>query len=400
MADYPDETKLFIKYVGDPLWTSHIVYASYGPGTQRYVILSPQGEFGTVCYGDRSIFEMDRVAPIGGGLAFGMPHGTVPDDFQRYPTPAETDAILVEAKSEVARILANEALVPGPAIGGLPAAAPRLPLAPGALRAPVPLPGIPGGPGTLVPAPAAPGQGSSSLTGAAPAPGGGSSGGLASLAAALGNPSPGGDGSSSTDPNPSNARVDARILSVQFDNQGHRYRSFRDATMLAENVKWEDWPVPGGILTVVWCMQFMLNRAGSPTAWHALWRSLGRLNEQDYLVQFHDSLCQIVETAACYDQLDCPALASMELVYRQIQICEERLKEKFSNQNSESSYEIHLMAGTACKSQLCVCPALSAWMSVELSKRSAIDKERRKAREERVLLSKEKGKKEKQTDGG
>ena len=144
MVDYPDETKVFVKYVNDPQWVCHIVYASYGPGSQRYVILTPSGDFGTVFYGDRGVFEQDRVAPVGGGLAFGMNPLIVPTDFATFPTPDQTDAILIEAKSEVARILASEALVPGPGVGGGPAAAPRLPLAPGALAAPVPLPGIPG----------------------------------------------------------------------------------------------------------------------------------------------------------------------------------------------------------------------------------------------------------------
>ena len=86
---------------------------------------------------------------------------------------------------------------------------------------------------------------------------------------------------------------------MQYDAQGHRFRSFRDAVALAEDVAWADWPVEGKILTVAWCMRFMLARAGSPTGWHALWKQLGRLNDNDHLVEFHDSLCRILETFLC-----------------------------------------------------------------------------------------------------
>ena len=99
-----------------------------------------------------------------------------------------------------------------------------------------------------------------------------------------------------------NTRVDARVFSVSYDNQGNRFRSFKETADLCEEVIWDDWPIAGKILTVLWCMPFMLSRAGSPTLWHATWKQLGRLNENDNIVQFHDVLCRIAETAACYDQ--------------------------------------------------------------------------------------------------
>ena len=134
-------------------------------------------------------------------------------------------------------------------------------------------------------------------------------------------------------------------------------------------------------------MKFMLNRAGSPTLWHQTWRTLGRLNDNEYQVVFHDALCRIAETAACYDQLDCPTLASVELIYRQIQCIEERLKDKFlpSDPGGANGLEQHLMAGIHSRSQLCICPALSTWLAGEVRQQNAVDKERRKAREERSL---------------
>ena len=130
----------------------------------------------------------------------------------------------------------------------------------------------------------------------------------------------------------------------------------------------------------------MLNRAGAPTLWHQTWLSLGKLNTNDHQVVFHDALCRILETAMCYDQLNGPCLASTELLCRQIQCIEERYKDKFYGGDAAGtgSMEHHLMAGIQSRSQLCICPALNDWLAYELRKQT-VDKERRKAREERTL---------------
>ena len=129
----------------------------------------------------------------------------------------------------------------------------------------------------------------------------------------------------------------------------------------------------------------MLARGGSPTLWHAMWRQLGRLNDNEPFVMLHGALCGILETGLCYDQINAPALASFELICRQIQIAEEKYKDKFSNIGGDSSFDYHLMAGTTHRSQLCICPALTEWLAEELRKQTAVDKERRKARDERLL---------------
>ena len=115
------------------------------------------------------------------------------------------------------------------------------------------------------------------------------------------------------------------------------------------------------------------------------WRFLGRLQDGEHLVSFHEALCRILETAICYDQLDCPALASMELVCRQIQSIEERLKHKFTDAGGGDSFEQSLIAGYQSRGSLCICPALSEWIAEEIRKNTAVEKERRKARDERSL---------------
>ena len=183
-------------------------------------------------------------------------------------------------------------------------------------------------------------------------------GGLANLTAALGGSQLGASIPKAA-PTEEDAGGDCRVSRVAYDQTGCRYRTFRDAVNIVEEIKWHDWPVPGLILTVLWCLRFMLQKAGSPTLWHAMWRQLGRLNDNEPFVMLHASLCGILETGLCYDQLNAPALASFELICRQIQIAEEKYKEKFTNVGGDLGFDYHLMAGTSSRSQLCICPALT-----------------------------------------
>ena len=77
----------------------------------------------------------------------------------------------------------------------------------------------------------------------------------------------------------------------------------------------------------------------------------------------------------------------MELIYRQIQCIEERMKEEFHHGDSGGlGLEHHLTTGVHSRSQLCICPALNDWLAGKIRKQTAVDKERRKAREERALV--------------
>jgi hypothetical protein len=110
------------------------------------------------------------------------------------------------------------------------------------------------------------------------------------------------------------------------------------------------------------------------------------------LVQQHLSYCEVLEASATYDQLNIPALAGLELVCRQIQICEDKLSHRFDDTTADApSQDYFLMSGSTSKQQLCVCPTLMTYITGETAKRNAILKERRKAREERVLAHPKKG---------
>ena len=86
------------------------------------------------------------------------------------------------------------------------------------------------------------------------------------------------------------------------------------------------------------------------------------------------------------------------MIARQLQICEDRLAHRFEDAAGDRQ-DYLLMSGAAHRSQLCICPELTTWIATETQKETAVLKERRKARDERVLPGPKKGAKKGGGDG-
>ena len=89
-----------------------------------------------------------------------------------------------------------------------------------------------------------------------------------------------------------------------------------------------------------------------------------------------------------YDQVDVTNIFGAEILSRQVQLAEEKWKDRVSGSlpTGDTEHDSHLYLGTGLShGDLRVCPLLRAWIAEQLSTESAIPKERRKAREERTL---------------
>ena len=376
------------------------------------------------------VVRVRALADVGlGRLPYGIGGGNV-YDFQPAPTAAELDALVLEGQAEAdaeknARglpILPWGAAVPGGgAAGPLVAAGDGAP--PGGAGAGRPGGGVAAGAadaavaagaaGGGIPARFRPpvGLGAGVVVGA---DGGGARlPGVAGLAALVG--APGGGTAAAAAPAglpafPAAAggadRVtatgladgdgDLRTCAVRYDVHGKRYREFRAAVDLMEESQLEDFAV-GGPRTALWVLRFMLEHGGTPRGWHARWKADGKLQPHDSGVAIHEACCLMLESAVCFDQLNAPNLATIELMVRQIQIVEEKWKERFAGAQDLGDVDsnLHLYmglgAGVGSRAALCICPALSEHISKELQKEAAVSKERRKAREERQLAKPKKG---------
>lgn len=183
---------------------------------------------------------------------------------------------------------------------------------------------------------------------------------------------------------------DARTLAISRDEEGLRFKEFRVAVGECRQVEFPDWPV-GGPRTTKHVLTEMLNHGGSAIAHHQAWRVACKFQPSDAPAVEHESWCKVLHTLLTYDQLDATNLAGVELVVRSIQRIEERHKHKL--QATDDSGEASLFMGAMGGARLgsVVSPKLTEWVGSELQKEALIQKERRKAREERNLARKAAG---------
>ena len=295
------------------------------------------------------------VAPVAGGLgalvaALGGP---------AVGAPAGVGAgALVAALGGPAGGAAGGALAPAPAPAAAAAAGvPAAPAVGGALAPPA-------GPGVLAPAPAGPAVAAApgvAPPGAVPAPAGVPAVGFQA--------SPGGD---------------ARIFAVVRDVRGVRRADFRVMVAQMVELPWPDWPVRGP-RTLLWVLQYMAQRSGTPTAHHQRWLAETGLDPESPGVDIHQMGCMVLESAVTYDQEHATNLAHLELVARSVQVEEERYRQLVTPSEAGAADRAVMMGSQELDGSVCVCPALRDHLAQELQREMAVAKERRKAREERAL---------------
>ena len=107
----------------------------------------------------------------------------------------------------------------------------------------------------------------------------------------------------------------------------------------------------------------------------------------------HTFLCKVISILLTYDQLDCFNIAGFELLVRELQVIEERHKDRLGGGSRDSvdrRNEYEILMGTTMDASHCMMPALRQYLASEVGKQMMIDKERRKAREEREPSRKQK----------
>ena len=436
-----EKSEILVQYWGHPnVW--HARYLLSQVSENQWVCVTPDNDVYADDLGPNSAeVEWVRARPPGHGVPLGIAPPTV-YDFNPHPTQDQLTALVAEGRREAIAECGRQGIaVPplpgvvvagdggaiggggvgvlvaaggGPAVGAGGGAAAPPPLgAGGAAAAPPPggavVPGAAGapGPGAVPPPGAAAPVGLGGLGALVAALGGPAAvPGLAGLAggAALGGGAFGGTGgvvppaagglggrAAAAADGGDEAGSDMRIMAVRYSAAGPRHREFRLAVEELDEVAFGDWPVPGP-RTTAWVLRFMLENAGTPRGWHTKWRADCKLQQHDGGVSTHESICAYFEMAACYDQLQLANIAHIECMSRELQMVEERWKERIiSDGGGESEFNINLFLRGQVRGNLCICPALQTFLSDQVRAENAISKERRKAREERNLLRPPKG---------
>jgi hypothetical protein len=181
---------------------------------------------------------------------------------------------------------------------------------------------------------------------------------------------------------------DARTLAVRYGNDGKRRRELRDGVEISTESAWADWPIRGP-RTARWVCQYISSNGGSALIMHNTWKQICKLQNSDNGVTEHESLCKMLELALEYDQLNIGELALLEMVCRRLQMVQYRWRDRIIGSTSTGTIddEMHYFLGTdPTRGNLCIAPSLNVWLGEELHKEQLANKEQRKAREERALL--------------
>jgi len=188
---------------------------------------------------------------------------------------------------------------------------------------------------------------------------------------------------------------DVRILDMKYAKDGvTRKRTFTSAVddSYEPSKRPPDWPIRGPT-SALWLVTQMQEGNVTPKQRHFWWRQVLGLQAGDVGVDDHFFLSELFELAMCYDQVNAGTSAVLEAISRRYQLHEEINSEALKvadagEGNSEWAEERRLFLGAPqSRASALIMPALKEHIAAEVAKEAAIMKERRKAREERLLLT-------------
>jgi hypothetical protein len=208
---------------------------------------------------------------------------------------------------------------------------------------------------------------------------------------------------------------DARIFDIA-ERFGRRGRDWCDVASQCQQIVMKDWPVDGP-RSSLWCVQYLDNAGrGGPEPYHKWWRTTCRFSLSDWGVAEHMQMMRLLSVAGCYDQLDLSNLAVVEIICRRAQLIEYQYRERAREGLRASGLgtgaattvtgaailggeEADLFDGVGkTAGGAMVAPPIVQFVADELEKTARVDKQARKAREEKALLRV--GKTEDGPDGG
>ena len=120
----------------------------------------------------------------------------------------------------------------------------------------------------------------------------------------------GGDGPEETD--------DARTLPVEYDEQGERYKPWRDVCKEVREYSYPDW-VHEGPQSCLHLIKHMQKNGGSPKLWLQVWSRFKGIQDNDRVMHEMRVLMECLEHGGSYDQLNLASLACMETISRRVQ---------------------------------------------------------------------------------
>ena len=175
---------------------------------------------------------------------------------------------------------------------------------------------------------------------------------------------------------------DLRTTAVMYDSQGERFRRFEEALPLMSEAAFSDWPLTGD-RNVLYRLKVMVKKSQTPVTQHVKWVESSRINKGDRSRYEHECLAKILDAAVTYDQLNVANLLCMEKLVRRQMVLEAAYKE--SEVGSYEGAEYIMGEDEQPADGSIIRPSAQKYQAEKMKGKFAIQKERRKAAEERKL---------------
>ena len=184
------------------------------------------------------------------------------------------------------------------------------------------------------------------------------------------------------------ASEDALTIASRIDQDGERVRDFIDAVSLMWEEPFSELEFPTSAPRATWWWLKDLKRSNlTPSRHHGSWAKESDISHKDRSYHEHEIVCEVIEAAACIDQLNVPSLWCMELLVRRLMLLEKA--HSVHGQQDWSSSELWTDTGRR-PGGIRVAPDLQKHVAGRQAEANSIAKEQRKAAEERRLTRKDK----------
>ena len=173
---------------------------------------------------------------------------------------------------------------------------------------------------------------------------------------------------------------DARILGpLQRTREGRRHRDFREAVTAMRQEKHDDFPLVGD-RSFKWLCEYIVDHGGTPDGRHTKWMMESGCTKDSAAAHLHDLLGFAIELGVTYDQVDGSNLASMEVVSGAYQLIEETM----GSMKIEGVEHYIGRQKQSARRGVAMAPGVAKYATDQLAKETEIQKQRRKAREEKT----------------
>ena len=176
---------------------------------------------------------------------------------------------------------------------------------------------------------------------------------------------------------PAKAEADElRVLPVQYDEQGERFRTWREVVAQQQTDLFPDWPIDGP-RTVLWLLRSFARVGLTPTSWVEKFLLSAKWSDTDRSIHELRSLAVYIEAAGSYDQLNLASLASFEHMSRRWQV----IMEAHAENPTQPDYDAAAFITGEYLEKGGVAPELKAHVAKQMRDEAEVRKQLGKVRE-------------------